>query len=78
MPFSEKEKESLLALKGVGATVVSRLEQMGFSQISQLKKAQASDITKQIADMMGSTCWQNSPMAKASIQAVIDLAKQKK
>jgi hypothetical protein len=77
MPFSETEKESLLALKGVGETVLSRLEQIGFSKLSQLKNAQASDITKQIADMMGSTCWHNSPMAKASIQAIIDFAKQK-
>lgn len=39
----------MLLLKGVGATVITRLEQMGFSQLSQLKKAQASDLTEQIA-----------------------------
>jgi hypothetical protein len=74
MTFSDIEKQKMLALKGVGATVIGRLEQIGFHKLSQLKKAQAPDITKQIADMMGSTCWHNSPMAKASIQAIIDLA----
>jgi hypothetical protein len=77
MPFSETDKVEMLALKGVGATVISRLEQIGFTKLSQLKKVQASDVTKQIADMMGSTCWHNSPMAKNSIQAIIDLANKK-
>jgi hypothetical protein len=77
MAFSEIEKLKMMALKGVGATVISRLEQIGFSKLSQLKKAQCRDITKQIADMMGSTCWHNSPMANASIQAIIDLANKK-
>jgi predicted DNA-binding ribbon-helix-helix protein len=74
MPFSAIEREKMLALKGVGTTVINRLEQIGFSQLSQLKKSQSSDITKQIAEMMSSTCWHNSPLAKASIQAIIDLA----
>jgi hypothetical protein len=77
MAFSDSEKQKMIALKGVGATVISRLEQIGFSKLSQLEKAQCGDITKQIADMMGSTCWHNSPMAKASIQAIIDLANKK-
>jgi hypothetical protein len=77
LQFSTSEKQKMLLLKGVGATVIARLEQIGFSQLSQLKKAQASDITKQIADMMGSTCWHNSPMARSSVQSIIDLANKK-
>jgi hypothetical protein len=77
LQFSTSEKQKMLFLKGVGATVIARLEQIGFSQLSQLKKAQASDITKQIADMMGSTCWHNSPMARSSVQSIIDLANKK-
>jgi hypothetical protein len=50
MPFSEADKVEMLALKGVGITVIGRLEQIGFTKLSQLKKVQASDVTKQIAE----------------------------
>lgn len=66
----------MLALKGVGATVVSRLEQIGFSSFAQLAEEDASAVTKQISQMMGSTCWHNSPQARASIQAIIELAQR--
>lgn len=74
MTFSEAEKQTMLKLKGVGATVISRLEQIGFSSLVDLKEQDAANITKQIAEMMGSTCWHNSPQARASIQSIIDLA----
>jgi hypothetical protein len=74
MTFSEAEKQAMLKLKGVGATVISRLEQIGFSSLAALKEQDAQSITKQISEMMGSTCWHNSPQARASIQAIIDLA----
>ncbi|MEK8033316.1 helix-hairpin-helix domain-containing protein [Ideonella sp. DXS29W] len=64
----------MLSLKGVGATVVARLEQIGFSSLSQLADEDAGFVTKQVSQMMGSTCWHNSPQARASIQAIIDLA----
>ena len=66
----------MMALKGVGATVVGRLEQIGFSSFTQLAEEDAAVVTKQISRMMGSTCWHNSPQARASIQAIIDLARQ--
>ena len=66
----------MMALKGVGAAVVGRLEQIGFSSFVQLAGEDAAAVTKQISQMMGSTCWHNSPQARASIQAVIDLAGQ--
>jgi hypothetical protein len=65
----------MMALKGVGATVVGRLEQIGFSSVTQLAEEDAAAVTKQISQMMGSTCWHNSPQARASIQAIIDLAR---
>jgi hypothetical protein len=74
MTFSESEKQAMLKLKGVGPTVISRLEQIGFSSLAALKEQDAPSITKQISEMMGSTCWHNSPQARASIQAIIDLA----
>ena len=74
MPFSETEKLAMLKLKGVGSTVISRLEQIGFHSLVKLSNQDAAIITKQISEMMGSTCWHNSPQARSSIQAVIDLA----
>lgn len=75
MQFSEQERQAMLALKGVGATVITRLEQVGYSALRDLRDQDAAKVTQEIAAMMGSTCWHNSPQARASIQAVIDLAK---
>jgi hypothetical protein len=74
--FSQAEQQAMLHLKGVGATVISRIEQLGFYSLAQLQNQDAADITKQISQMIGSTCWHNSPQARASIQAIIDLANQ--
>jgi hypothetical protein len=76
MQFNEADRQAMLKLKGVGATVISRIEQLGFYSLAQLQNQEAETITKQISQMMGSTCWHNSPQARASIQAVIDLAQQ--
>ena len=75
MPFNATERASLLALEGVGATVIGRLEQIGFSSLAELHDQQAGDLTLQISRMMGSTCWHNSPQARRAIQAIIELAK---
>jgi hypothetical protein len=74
MQFSDEERQALLLLKGVGATVIKRLEQIGLGSLTLLRDQAADDVTLQISQLMGSTCWHNSPQARASIQAVIDLA----
>lgn len=74
--FSEQEKSLMLAVKGVGPTVISRLEQIGFSSLSQQVSAEAEQVTKQIAQMKEATCWRNSPQARAAIEGVIELAKR--
>lgn len=66
----------MLAIKGVGATVISRLEQIGFSSLAQLDGENPNDVTKQISQMMGSTCWHNSPLARAAIQNIIALVQE--
>ncbi|OEC51460.1 Pathogenicity locus [Pseudomonas sp. ENNP23] len=73
--FTSETRAQLVALKGVGPTVVSRLEQIGFRDLAQLARCEAADLTLQIARMMGSTCWHNSPQARAAIQAIIDFAR---
>jgi predicted RecB family nuclease len=76
--FSAAEKDEMLALKGVGDTVIGRLEQIGFSSLAQLADQDPAFITKQISGMIGSTCWHNSPQARSSIQAIVTLAKARR
>jgi hypothetical protein len=76
MSFSTIEKSAMLKIKGVGETVITRLEELGYSSLAELKSAEPQEITRQIALRMGSTCWQNSPQARKAIQGVIDLAQQ--
>ncbi|AFY78022.1 hypothetical protein Ple7327_2752 [Pleurocapsa sp. PCC 7327] len=59
-----------------GATVISRLEQIGYDSLTALREQDAARVTKEISEMMGSTCWHNSPQARSAIQAIIDLAKR--
>jgi predicted RecB family nuclease len=74
MGFSADERTSLLAVKGVGPTVVGRLEQIGFDSLETLAIATVDDIVKQIAGMLGATCWKNSPQARAAIAGAIAAA----
>ncbi len=75
MAFSDNEKNLLLAVKGVGHKVIERLEQQGIDSLEELAKANASDITKYVAALLGSSCWKNSPQALAAIYGAIDMAK---
>ncbi len=74
MPFSPSERTLLLAVKGVGPTVVRRLEEMGFGSLAHLAKANALDIVSQGAKLTGSSCWKNSPQARAAVNAAIAAA----
>ncbi len=78
MPFNSDERAILLAVKGIGPTMILRLEQLGIDSLSKLAKAKAVDIVSQTAAMLGSTCWKNSPQARAAIQAAIDAAQAKR
>jgi hypothetical protein len=77
MPFSPEERKALLGVKGVGPTMIVRLEQMGFESLAHLSKANALDIVSQASAIVGSTCWKNSPQARAAIQAAIALAQSR-
>ena len=67
----------MLNVKGVGPTVIARLEQMGFESLAHLGKANALDVVSKASSMLGSTCWKNSPQARAAIQAAIALAQSR-
>lgn len=72
-----RKKTALLALKGVGPTVIKRFEQIGISSLSELKDYTAEDIAERVASMLHTTCWKNSPQAKNAIQGAITLAIEK-
>ncbi|WOC28178.1 helix-hairpin-helix domain-containing protein [Pseudoalteromonas sp. N1230-9] len=76
MPFNDKERDALLALKGVGPTVVTRFEEIGIESFEELAGFDANTIAERVASMLHSTCWKNSPQAKAAITAAITRAKQ--
>lgn len=75
MGFSDEERDLLMTVKGVGPTVVQRLEQLGFASLEQLAGADAIEIVTSAAGLTGSTCWKNSPQARAAVVAALDLAK---
>lgn len=77
VPFPTEEHQALLNIKGVGPTVVQRLEQIGINSLQELAEASVSDIVAAVAAQLGSTCWKNSPQARTAIQAAIDLAKSR-
>lgn len=74
MPFSSKDRDVLLSVKGVGPTVITRLESMGFNSLHQLADADPTEILARGASVTGSTCWRNSPRAKAAIDGAIAAA----
>lgn len=76
MAFSQNERSLLLGVKGVGETVIARLEQIGFSSLRQLADADVEDILHQVAALLNSSCWKNSPQARSSIEGAIGLAKE--
>ncbi len=70
VPFPPKEHTPLLAVTGVGPTVVTRLEQMGFQLLAYLRNANAFEIVAQVSAITGSTCWKISPQALAATQSL--------
>ena len=77
MPFSQEERRALLALKGVGPTVITRLEQLGIESLAHLARENTLDIVSRASALVGSSCWKNSPQARAAIQAAIGLARSR-
>ena len=74
--FTPEETRSLLAEKGIGKTVLQRLQQMGLDDVAKLAATDVDDMLQQGAALTGSTCWKNSPQAKAAVNAAIQWARQ--
>ncbi|HHQ4671489.1 TPA: helix-hairpin-helix domain-containing protein [Aeromonas veronii] len=73
--FGPTERALLLGVKGVGPTVIGRLEQLGCHTLAGLAEADTTHIVQLVASMLGSTCWQNSPQARSAIDGAIELAR---
>ena len=76
MAFSADERAVLLAVKGVGPTVIKRFEEIGIDTLAELANYQADMITHRVAAMLRTSCWKNSPQAKTAIEAAILTAKR--
>ncbi|MFQ6371734.1 helix-hairpin-helix domain-containing protein [Shewanella sp. YIC-542] len=75
MAFSDEEKNALLSVKGVGPTVIKRFEEIGIHSLAELATFDVDEIAQRVAAMLQTTCWKNSPQARAAIQAAILRAK---
>ena len=73
--FPAKERALLLGVKGVGPTVIGRLEQLGYHSLRELAEADTGQIVRLVASMLGSTCWQNSPQARGAVEGAIVMAR---
>lgn len=76
MAFSAAETAALLAVKGVGPTVVKRLEEIGIGSFAELARYEPKEIAERVAAMLRTTCWKNSPQALSAVSAAIARAKQ--
>lgn len=76
MAFSDAERTALLSIKGVGPTVLKRLEEIGIDSFVELASYQVDDIVEMVASMLRATCWKNSPQAKSAVSAAIERAKE--
>ncbi|UDW83766.1 recombinase RecA [Pasteurella canis] len=75
MAFTETEKQSLLAQKGIGPTILKRLAEMGLDDVNQLANSTTDFILQLGSEITGSTCWRNSPQARKAIETAINWAK---
>ncbi len=71
MAFTEDERAALLLLRGIGPTVLLRLQQLGLDDVTALAEADVDAVVRLAAGLTGSSCWRNSPQARAAIERAI-------
>ncbi len=74
--FTPDERALLLAVKGVGPTVVARFEQLGITTLAALARADADELVRSIAAHVGSSCWRNSPQARRAAADAMEAARR--
>jgi predicted flap endonuclease-1-like 5' DNA nuclease len=75
MGFSERERKKMLCLVGVGPMVVTRLEEIGVSSLSQLAKQDPNSIARIFTQKMGLAGWHRTPNARRSMQTLVEFAR---
>lgn len=75
MKFDDAERTALLAVRGVGPTVISRLEELGIADFATLAASDPDAICARVSAMLGATCWRNSPQARGAIAAAVNRAR---
>ena len=75
MAFSPDEKAALLALKGVGPTVLKRFEEVGLDSFEKLASHNASEVVALVSSMLQSRCWTNTKAVEA-VDAAIQQARK--
>ena len=78
MPFTTEQQTALLAEKGIGKTVLQRRAQMGLDDVEALANADIDEVLTLGAMLTGSSCWKNSPQARAAITTAIIWAQRQK
>jgi predicted RecB family nuclease len=73
--FIRDERDILLTVKGVGPKVIERLEQLGVVTLRELAEQDARSLCEAASMLVGSTCWKNSPQARAAIARAIARAR---
>ncbi|MDZ3831150.1 MAG: helix-hairpin-helix domain-containing protein [Sphingopyxis sp.] len=73
--FPAAERERLLAVKGVGPTVVARLEEIGIASLAELAEREPEQICVEVSLYLGASCWRNSPQSRAAIAAAVACAR---
>ena len=76
MAFTDEERQALLAVKGVGPTVIQRFEEVGVDSFAKLAGFDAKELATLVAKMLNASCWANAPRAVAAVDAAIARAKQ--
>lgn len=75
MPFSSEERTVLLKAKGVGPTVIARLEAQGVESLADLAQRDPGALCAAISGMLGAPCWRNSPQAQAAMRNAVAAAR---
>lgn len=68
--FSAEERRRLLAMPGIGETVVNRLEAAGYVSLRALREAGAQTVTERVWQQLGASAWRNRQRAIA--RAIFD------
>lgn len=75
MPFPKDQRAVLLAARFVGPVVVQRLEEAGFHDVTDLAAADPEAVCRAVAVALGSSCWGNSPQARAAVANAVAAAR---